>query len=365
MLQCREHVLHDSCTQKNTPLHRVGTKIAILFLLTSLGVSFAQTSDPLLGETIRLEDVRDQAAEDIGKCDAGVQKCEGTISRSDRLAELARQAGATSEEERARQASSLARDAVRRLLESKRLAVSRRDRVEERLACLARNEKSLESASARGDVKSVVVACVGRVSVQTPDGRTMVLGEAGALVKGDTLVTGVASSAELGLLNGRGSIKVGELSRVKMEEDTEDAQVIGLTRGSINVSIQKTDGYLEMLERRIKACERDLAAAPDEAKEKLLAEYRALQVKWQTWVRRKFEVHYVDAIMTVRGTQFLAHQNERGETEVVVIEGTVELALKNGANNVLINAGCKGIVTKEGVVYGPEKTDVSNLERLE
>jgi ferric-dicitrate binding protein FerR (iron transport regulator) len=50
-------------------------------------------------------------------------------------------------------------------------------------------------------------------------------------------------------------------------------------------------------------------------------------------------------------------------TEVVVLEGGVELKSKNENRTVVVNEGYRAAVAKDGKLSEPEKIDSSNLER--
>jgi ferric-dicitrate binding protein FerR (iron transport regulator) len=65
----------------------------------------------------------------------------------------------------------------------------------------------------------------------------------------------------------------------------------------------------------------------------------------------------------VRGTEFLVFEDDKTGTEIIVLEGSVEMKGTKGEKTTIVNAGYKGTATKDGILSDPEKIDLSNLER--
>ena len=78
---------------------------------------------------------------------------------------------------------------------------------------------------------------------------------------------------------------------------------------------------------------------------------------------KRFEVRMVDVICSVRGTQFLVYEDAKTGTELVVLEGSVEMKGTKGEKTIIVNAGYKGVATKGGKLSEPEKIDLSKIER--
>jgi ferric-dicitrate binding protein FerR (iron transport regulator) len=117
-----------------------------------------------------------------------------------------------------------------------------------------------------------------------------------------------------------------------------------------------------MMEEKIKAYKEDLKTVKDEIKQKIVDEYKSTKKEMRK-IAKKFEVLTINAIMSIRGTQFLFYEDENKGTEVVVLEGGVELKSKNETRTVVVNEGYRAAVAKDGKLSEPEKIDISNLER--
>jgi hypothetical protein len=190
--------------------------------------------------------------------------------------------------------------------------------------------------------------------------------QAGLLEKGDTIVTADNSSAELQFLEGRGSMKVGENSRVKMEEDDADAQVMSVIKGKVSITVEKLEKLEKLLEEKIAAYKEDLRTVNDSTKQEKLKVYEnywnglKLYAKWKM---RKFEVQNPTSVMANRGTQFLVYEDEKKGTELIVLEGDVELKSKKENRTIVVNEGYRAAVAKDGKLSEPQKIDIANLER--
>lgn len=343
------------------------TKALIIFLLISCGISFAQDADAqksnwLLGVIFKLETMRDKAMSDIRKYEGDIQRCDNTIVKSDNIVRIAQQKGNVQAEKIAREASIKAQEAKKKNIELEKSAELNKKRAEIALAYV-KNAFS-DALSHPQKIKSVMINYSGRVSIQKQNGEhfTFEKNQIGLLEKGDEIATYENSSAELQFLDGRGNLKVGEYSRVKMEEDDPDAQVMNMIQGKVNISVEKLENYQRMMEEKIKAYKEDLKTVKDETKQKIVDEYESIENAVARF-RRKFEVRTSGAICVVRGTQFLVYEDDMKGTEVVVLEGGVELKSKNENRTVVVNEGYRAAVAKDGKLSEPEKIDSSNLER--
>jgi len=184
----------------------------------------------------------------------------------------------------------------------------------------------------------------------------------GFLETGDEVSTYENSSVELQFLDGRGTMNVGQYSQVKMEEDDAGTQVMNMIQGKVNISVEKLENYQKMMEEKIKAYKEDLKTVKDEIKQKIVDEYESMEESGYKFAK-KFEVQASKVAVAVRGTQFLVYEDEKKGTEVVVLEGGVELKSKNETRTVVVNEGYRVAVAKDGKLSDPEKIDISNLER--
>ena len=322
-----------------------------------------ERSNWLLGVIFKLENMRDKAIADIQKYEGDIQKCENTISKSDNIVRLAQQKGNVKAEIIAREASLKAQEAKIKNKEQKNSAELNKKKAEFALATV-KNELS-NALSQPQKIKSVITNYSGRVEIQKENGETFDFGKNQPvfLEKGDFIMTYGNSSAELQFLEGRGSLKVGEYSRVKMEEDDAGTQVMNMIQGKVNISVEKLENYQKMMEEKIKAYKEDLKTVKDATKQEKLNVYENYLEGLKLRVKKKFEVHTNTTVMTVRGTQFLVYEDEKTGTEIIVLGGSVEMRGTKGEKTIIVNAGYKGTATKGGILSDPEKIDLSKIER--
>jgi len=345
--------------------------LSVLLLLIFYGISFAQDAEVqksnwLLGVMFKLENMRDKAIADIQKYEGDIQKCENTISKSDNIVRLAQQKGNVQAEIIAREASLKAQKAKMMNRDKKNSAELNKKRAENALATV-KNELS-NALSQPKKIKSVITNYSGRVSIQKENGEIIDFGknQTSLLEKGDAIQTYGNSSAELQFLEGRGNLKVGEYSRVKMEEDDAGTQVMNMIQGKVNISVEKVENYQKMMEEKIKAYKEDLRTVKDATKQEKLNAYenylKGLKSRMQN-IGKKFEIKTPATVSSPRGNQFLVYEDETKGTELIVLEGIVEMRGIKGDKTIVVDEGHKCTATKGGILSDPEKIDMSNLER--
>lgn len=346
--------------------------IVLFFSLSCFSVSHAQMtgqerSNWLLGVIFKLENMRDNAIADIQKYEGAIQKCENTISKSDNIIRLAQQKGNVQAETIAREASAKALEAKRKNTESRKLAEFNKMKAEQSLARV--KTLDLDHPLSSQQIESVTTDCSGRVSIQKASGEIVDAGktQAGLLEKGDTIVTADKSSAELQFLEGRGSLKVGENSRVKMEEDHADTQVMSVLKGKVSINVEKLEKLEKLLEEKIAAYKEDLRTVNDATKQEKLEAYENYLRNYLSglkhYAERKFEVRQPASVFGVRGTKFLVFEDDKTGTEIIVLEGSVEMKEIKGKKIIIVNEGNKAAVAKDGKLSEPQKIDLSKIER--
>jgi len=72
------------------------------------------------------------------------------------------------------------------------------------------------------------------------------------LKPGEVIVTKDNSSVEMQFLNGRGAVRIGEHSRVSIEENESGSQTINMIKGKIHIAVNKLDEYRKMIEEKLK-----------------------------------------------------------------------------------------------------------------
>ena len=335
------------------------TVFVLIVSLNPFSVSEAQMMGPershwLLGVIFKLETMRDKAIADIQKYEGEIQKCDDTINKSENIVRLAQQNGNAKAERIAREASIKAQEARTKNRDNKTSAEHNKQRAEGGLATV-KNELS-KALSQPQKVISVITNYSGRVSIQKKSGDIIDVAknQTGLLENGDDIVTYSNSSAELQFLDGRGSLRVAEFSRVKMEEDDAGTEVMKMIQGKVSIGVEKADTYQKMMEEKLK-----------EYKEKgsnLPTEYETFIKGLKARIQSKFEVRTSSGAASVRGTEFLVYEDEKRGTELIVLEGSVEMKGNKGDKTIVVNAGYKGSITKDGIVSEPQKTDISKRE---
>lgn len=339
--------------------------LSAFLLFIFYGISFAQDSDIQkntwrLGVIFKFENMRDKAIEDIQKYEGEIQKCQNTISKSENIERLAQQKGNVKAEIIAHDASIKAQEAKIKNKEKKNSAELNKIRAEGSLATL-KNELSIALSHPQAhpdEIKSVVTNHSGRVEIQKENGEIIDFGknQIGLLEKGDEIVTYGNSSAELQLLEGRGSLKVGEYSKVKMEEDDKGTQILNMLKGKVHINVEKMDEYLKMFDEKLKEYKGNISNIPED--------FEKLKQRLIAKANRKLALRTSgECTCATRGTEFLVFEDDKTGTEIIVLEGSVEMKGTKGEKIIIVNAGYKGTTTKDGILSEPEQIDISNLER--
>lgn len=349
-------------------------KFAAVVLLVSLlcpAVSMAKEPDTsrqswLLGIIFKLEKMRDKEIAGIRKYDAEIQKCNATIRSSEDIIRKAQQKGNIKAEQIAREALTTAREAKRKNEEMKSLAELNKKRAETAYASVY-NQLSKE-AGRKEEIRGVVSSVSGNAFILSKrDNETIPLSgdRAGFLQPGDEIWTLGKSSAELQMLEGRGALKLGEYSRFRMDEDSAGTEIVNMMNGKIHVAIDKLDEYQKMMDEKIRAYKEDLKTVSDELKQRIVETYEDYEKDLRRWAKRmkKFEVRTPSAITSTRGTIFLVFEDKKMGTEIIVLEGSVEMKGVKGEKTIIVNAGHRVAVTEDGILLDPEKIDLSKTER--
>jgi hypothetical protein len=348
-------------------------KTVMQFLLISCfcSLSFSQEADVqnnnwLVDVGVKLERMRDEADADIRKSETAIEKCDSMIFKADDIASRARREGKEKAEKTAIAAATKAREAKKMNSTIKKAAERNRDDAEKILARL--KNVLINSSTSRQEIVSAVTAFSGSVSVQKKSGETIDFNKdlIPMLEQGDTIVTGDKSSSALQCFDGRCILNMAANSRVKIEQDDADAQVVSLVQGEIDVSVEKLEEQAKRLEQEISASKASLERAADEyekarfnALERALNTVRARIMKFG----KKFEVRSSGGGGAVRGTRFISRLNQTGGMDLLVVEGCVEMKGTKEDKTVMVNAGYRCTASKDGILSEPRKVDLSNPEK--
>jgi hypothetical protein len=173
---------------------------------------------------------------------------------------------------------------------------------------------------------------------------------------GDEMTTYGSSSADTQTLDGRGTVHLGEFSKIKLEEDTPQGQVLRLVQGKIYSAVEKMDDFANMFQEKTKQFGSDFLTVANVSEKEYEAVIKSLRARAQ----KRFEVRTPSFAMSVRGTRFSFELKNGEATKIAVFEGSVEAGDLNGENRVLVEEGFKVIVTKEGI-SGPQK--ITEIEK--
>ena len=355
--------------------------LSVLLFLIFYGISFAQDSDVqknnwLLGVIFKLERMRGNAIADIQRYEGEIQRCNATIGKSENIIKLARQKGNAEAERIAGSALAKARQAKLKNEELKNSAALRKRRAEVALANV--HNLMAKQLAVKAEIRSVVTGRTGRAvifskrlneSINLDDNR------AAFLEPGDEIWTYGNSSVEMQFLDGRGTLKLGEYSKFKIEEDGQGTQIINMLKGKIYIGLDKIDDYQKMMEEKISRYKSDTALVKDEVVDRLVEEHEKLQERLEKaqkgynstsllWpLLPGFEFRTSGFAGAVRQTEFLVFEDEKAGTELIVLEGVVDVKAIKGDNTFLVDAGYRIRATKDGVISRPEKIDQAKIER--
>jgi len=177
------------------------------------------------------------------------------------------------------------------------------------------------------------------------------------LENGDVITTSQNSKIELQFLEGRGNITVGENTKLKFSKQ-DSTDLVDMIKGKVKLGVKRIDEYEKELIDEYEEYKKDIQVI-DKSLEQTFGYIRAKTKKYAN----KFEVRTPTVAVAIRGTEFLVNSNDDLSTEIIVLEGTVEMKAINGNKTILINAGQKGIVNGEGILSEPTQIDVTKLEK--
>lgn len=334
--------------------------LALAILLSVVWAPAAQEADQndgfLLGACFKAQTLVDKAIADLQKVDRDISADDRMIQKLEDIIAQARQKDNKQAESTARELLLKARSARRKNEETRAALELRRARAVASLGAI-RNRMSSEAGS-EPRVRGFVSDFSGRVQVNKKNGETFGLTSAdiGLLETGDSLLTYGASSVEFQALDGRGTVKLGEYSELKLEEDTLDKQVVSLVRGKLYSAVDKLDDHVAALQKQAERYGADIETVSGYSKEKVLESVASFK-KWA----RRFDVMQpgIPFAMSIRGTKFSAEVKD-GKAEYAVYEGAVEVGDREGRKTVLVEAGFKVVVTKDAISEPVKIASVDN-----
>lgn len=317
---------------------RVGLGLAML--LTGGWISAAQETshndDFLLGACFRTQDLIDRTAADLRKVNRDIQENDRVIGKAGDLIAVARQRNEKQTESIARDALQKAQEARKKNEETRARLESTRSRAAAAYAALRNKLASSLEGGSDSQIRGMVSSYSGRVQISRKNGEYFNLAneDPGFLEPGDSVTTYGSSSAEIQTLGGRGSVRLGEYSELKLREDTPEKQALELVKGKVYSVVEKADEFEKMLQDKIADYGHDLLR---------------LQRLVQAGIKKKLEIYTPVFTASTRGTKFIVEVRAEGATELTVVEGTVEASDLKGEKQALVEEGFRVIVTKDGI----------------
>ena len=331
----------------------------ILFIQTFFSNVLAQDysnqkNTLLLSTILQLEKNISKFDENILRCEKEILKCDKTIATSEKIIGLAQEKGNLEAEKVANDAllkSSTAKEKNIKLIDSAKLKKQQSEII---LASV--KSKLFTNAKNAPVIEAVALNYYGDVTILKQNGVQFKLNEnQGSLLEnGDFITTSQNSKIELQFLEGRGNVTVGENSKLKFNKQ-DSTDIVEVIKGKVKLGFHKIDEYEKDLLKQYEKYKQNITSIPES--------YEQFIKRWQAKMRKKFEVRCTSGTCSIRGTEFIVNSNDDKSTEIIVIEGTVEMKSAISLKTILINAGQKGIVNDKGILSEPTEIDVTKLDK--
>lgn len=315
----------------------------LLMVFTQAGISANEDNTAVwsatqMGMIFKFERQKDDVLERIRKTDEIILKAQNLISRAQAADNAA--------------AEAIAIRALQSAQETKRKYEQKKIQIEKNSAYV--HNRMADKSGMNMKIAGMVTQHTGRVQVTSgkPPYDTVLLDgdRAGYFEEGDTLSTYNNSSVEIECFDGRGTLKIGEYSSVKMEKKDETTEALNLIKGKIYVAVEK----IEALEKWAQEKGSQLTDDPDEFLKK---EFKKIEAHTKQY-SKKFEVRTPSAVTSARGTAFTVTTNDAGATVVEMIEGIVDVTnLKTFA--------VSSIKGGEKITIEPDGTSTIEASRIE
>lgn len=317
-----------------------------------------QNNQGLWGIVFKMESKIEAYKNKIIKLQADSVKCSSSILKSKSILAQAEKEGNTEAKQVAQaaiQKASLAKAMDTEMLKSLRTIKTGFEK-----ALITAKKEVSDNTSLSGKTKSVIANFSGSVQIQKVnpvknyylDTNTPV-----SLESGDIISTGANSKVEAQFLEGRGNITVGGSTKLKITLDSTGTEIIELKQGKIELDIDKIE---EQIAEQEKLLEKYLDSYEKDPIEKSILYLKAQFLKKYG---NKLQVHSVPWALAIRGTQLVISTDSLKGSEIIVLEGSVEMKGTQSTELVIINEGYKVTVTIDGIVSEPMETDTSTLEK--
>lgn len=160
------------------------------------------------------------------------------------------------------------------------------------------------------------------------------------LEKGDIITTGANGRIKLhfDFEGGGRDIIVGKFSQLSVEVDKDGSQYPFMKQGQLHFSKGIVDDALSQMQK----------------------EFSNTEIGQRF---KKIQVRTPSAVTSVRGTTFTLSEDSLKGTELIVLEGSVELTGLKSSKTILVESGYKGIIDLRGEVSEPTRIEISNIEK--
>lgn len=310
-----------------------------LFLLLST-VIFPQNSETIntgvLSSILQLENYIQTADENLQRYQKSIDRCDKNIQSSTEILDAARKAGDAESEKNVA-------DAIRKSQKTKQKYVNLTTKTKDKQNQSRETIETLKRKAQKAGLSAsgAVLHYTGTVTLTKANGQKVKLSELnGALLEnGDIITTGDKSSVELQCLDGRGHMVLGEKS--KMTYSAEDSlDVVNMLDGKVKFNVEKAEAFYNHLVKNYNEYKK-YVTSPDSMYE---LQMRRLKAR----IQKKFEARVrVSAALAVRGTEFTV-QCSGDTSEVIVLEGCIEMKSLKNDKSVMINDNQMGAVTEDG-----------------
>ena len=331
--------------------------LLLLIILLFTGVAYAYdepqyNSNFLLSVLFKAQELRDKATMEIRKIDMEIKKNEEAIQKSEKIISLAQQKGNTKAEMVARDALMKATEAKRKNEETKAGWELNKMRADRSYAAI-QNMLSRNLGSSK-QIKGFMTNYTGNVYIIKANGEKA-SPDNGFLDPGDKVWTG-NGSAEIQMLDGRGSATLGPYSEFVMKKDTPQEQVVELLKGKVYMAVDKIDEYAKKMNEKIDQYKEDLQTIKQLNKEDIADLKKEIRKRQFLLEHREChlgpdeKIYCITAVCAVRGTKFTSEIKDNNTYEVIVLEGIVDVTIPEKDKTLSVDTGNKAIIGVDGDV---------------
>jgi len=305
----------------------------------------------LLGAYFKTEKLISAAEENIGKLRIEISKNNNTIINLNGI--ISKASGRI--DQNAKQAERVAREALQ---QAKIALLKNENSLREWELDKTRAEKSkrmIYNLLSKGydreqGVTGIVAEFSGEIDIIKKNGN-IVDSELSLIETGDEIRT-ADNITEVQVLEGRGTIIIGQNSRLMISDDSDEKQAVALSEGKAYLSIDKVDEYMKGLNDFIKEY-KDAPLAIEES-------WKNMKEKIRHWSEKQFELKTPTAICAVRGTRFIVEVKDKDISQIAVLEGAVEVINIKEGTNVVVEKGYS-VTCENNQFIKQEKT--GNIEK--